>query len=500
MLFQLTRRSMITACIAMVPLACAPAKGDGREAITPRQSTSTEDALQEKRALVELESLYQKAMDAQKRGDHEEAIRHFRAVLEVKNVPARANTIWGSIHYDIACSEARLGRVNDAFLSLDRAAKAGYADVEHAASDTDLESLRSDARFARALTAFRDNEHKLRIYDVMRSDSPDLGWAYLHKFENIDSPYFSELRTKYHLDAVVTGQKTEVDRQLALLSWVHNRWPHTGLSEPSHEDALTILREVEAGKRYRCVEYSVVLTQVLQAMGYPARIVGLQADGVSFGINKGHVVTEAWNNELQKWIILDGQNNGTWRQDGSFLSAAEIRQARHSNSEHLRFVLAPSTWMPVNSEPEQRAEWGRYFEHLSFSFENVQPVGKAKNIEKVDLLYPGERYELLFQGTATKNHVQTPAVEKLYPAMGRVHVSLSAESAGKPQVHLEFTNSMPWFSHYRVRENGKESAANESHFVWRLAPGKNEILISAVNTMRVEGKATSIVVDFIPQE
>lgn len=455
---------------------------------------------QEKRVLAELDALYQKAMNAQKRGSHEEAIQLFHAALEVKNLPAKVGALRSSIHYDIACSEARLGRVNDAVLSLEQAAKAGYADAENAASDADLSSLRSDARFTRTLSAFRDNGRKLRVYDIVHSDSPDLGWAYLHKFESIDSPYFSELRAKYRLDGVIAGLKTEVERQLALLSWVHNRWPHAGLSEPTHEDALTILREVEAGKNYRCVEYSVVSTQVLQAMGYPARVVGLRMDGVSFGVGKGHVVTEVWNNELQKWLLLDGQNNGTWQLDGSFLSAAEIRQARKSNPERLRFVLAPSTWMPAKPEAEQRADWGSYFEHLSFRFENVQPLGPMANLEKVDLLYQGERYELLFQGTVDKNHVQTPTLEKIYPTLGRVHVNLSAEEVGKPHVQLDLTHSMPWFSHYRILENGKERATTESHVLWRLVPGKNEILVSAVNTMRVEGKPTSIALDFIPPE
>ena len=72
-----------------------------------------------------------------------------------------------------------------------------------------------------------------------------------------------------------------------------------------------VLADVDQGKRFRCVEYSVVLAEVFQAMGYPARIVALKKDGMSYGVGKGHVITEAWNDELGKWIAFDGQNNAT---------------------------------------------------------------------------------------------------------------------------------------------------------------------------------------------
>ena len=45
---------------------------------------------------------------------------------------------------------------------------------------------------------------------------------------------------------------------LRLLHWVHMRWQHDGLNEPTRRDALTILREARDGKNFRCVEYAIV--------------------------------------------------------------------------------------------------------------------------------------------------------------------------------------------------------------------------------------------------
>ena len=52
------------------------------------------------------------------------------------------------------------------------------------------------------------------------------------------APSFSELRTKYRLESVTATAKTELEKQLALLSWVHNRWPHAGLSEPGNNQIV----------------------------------------------------------------------------------------------------------------------------------------------------------------------------------------------------------------------------------------------------------------------
>jgi transglutaminase-like putative cysteine protease len=464
------------------------------------ESASTVDAIAaDQRALAELDGFFQKSVDARRRGAPADELRFLQAALAVQHLPPKAGTVRGFIQYQIASAEARLGRVEGAFRSLEQAGVSGYDDAEDAESDPDLLPLHADPRFQRAISAFQRNQLELRVYDVVRFDSPDLGWAHLHEFEDIASPFFDDLRTRYHLDEVVHGRKSETERQLALTAWVHQRWQHSGLSEPSHEDALTILREVAAGKRYRCVEYSVVLAQVLQSMGYPARVVSLGMDGLSFGIGKSHVVTEAWNNELGKWILLDGQNNGTWTLDGALLSAAEVRQVRRSSPERLRFTLGPSSWRPAKPEPEQRADWSRYFEYLTFQLKNVQPGLREGAPEQVDLLYPGARYELLFQGVVRERRVQVADIEKVYPALGRVHMDISATDPGKPELMVQLTNSMPWFSHYRIRQGGKERTSRDPRLAWQLEPGRNELVVHAVNRMKVEGRPSSIALDFFPR-
>jgi len=56
-------------------------------------------------------------------------------------------------HYNLACSLALTGRLDQAFAALDRAVRLGYGDFEHLARDPDLEALRADPRYRKFLRA-----------------------------------------------------------------------------------------------------------------------------------------------------------------------------------------------------------------------------------------------------------------------------------------------------------------------------------------------------------
>ena len=129
------------------------------------------------------------------------------------------------------------------------------------------------------------------------------------------------LRRRYKLDRVVAHAERELDRLIALRSWVHGRWDHHCCNLPRRPDALSILDEAARGQRFRCVEYALVLAQVYRAMGYPARFVRLQ------GERGAHAVTEVFAPELGKWVLMDGQHAAHVSRDGAPLSALELRDA-----------------------------------------------------------------------------------------------------------------------------------------------------------------------------
>jgi hypothetical protein len=60
--------------------------------------------------------------------------------------------------YNLACAEARSGNTDKAFDRLFAAIDAGFDGADHMKSDSDLDSLRKDARFKKAVAQARARE------------------------------------------------------------------------------------------------------------------------------------------------------------------------------------------------------------------------------------------------------------------------------------------------------------------------------------------------------
>jgi hypothetical protein len=148
-------------------------------------------------------------------------------------------------------------------------------------------------------------------------------------YQDLDNaPELLELSAKYRLDSVAARGASEMDQILHLLNWTHNRWKHNGSTEPSELKVLTILEEAASGKRFRCVEFGIVLKSVLAANGFKARTLGLKTrDCETTRIGAGHVLTEVWSEVHQKWFVLDAQFNVVPMLHDLPLNAVEFQRA-----------------------------------------------------------------------------------------------------------------------------------------------------------------------------
>ncbi len=161
--------------------------------------------------------------------------------------------------------------------------------------------------------------------------------AFTFTWSDPDEPYLTRLRTAYHLDAAVAGLRHDYERVRAVSAWVRGRWEHDGDNEPHRSDPLSILREAEQGRRFRCVEYGIVLAGALTALGIPARIVGLKtADCETRPRGAGHVVAETYLRDRRQWVLIDGQWGAIPLAGDRPLNAVEFQRALARAAPGLR--------------------------------------------------------------------------------------------------------------------------------------------------------------------
>lgn len=149
-----------------------------------------------------------------------------------------------------------------------------------------------------------------------------------------NSPDLMTIKELYKLDSIASLGSSEFMRILHLLKWTNSRWEHSGSNEPSKSNTLTILKEAEAGNKFRCVEYGLVLRSVLASNDLQARTLGLKTKDVEVTrYGAGHVLTEVWSTEHNKWFLLDAQFNVVPVLNNIPLNAIEFQSAIVQNKD-----------------------------------------------------------------------------------------------------------------------------------------------------------------------
>lgn len=140
--------------------------------------------------------------------------------------------------------------------------------------------------------------------------------------------FLRQLRVNNDLLGITKNCNSDLEKLAQITDWTSKQWKHSGSNTPGKNDALTILKEAKEGKRFRCVEYGIVLSSALNAIGIKARVLGLKTRMVETTVTgAGHVLTEAFLPDLGKWVVADPQFNAIPTRNGTPLNAVEFQKA-----------------------------------------------------------------------------------------------------------------------------------------------------------------------------
>ncbi|MEM6684996.1 MAG: transglutaminase-like domain-containing protein [Bacteroidota bacterium] len=172
---------------------------------------------------------------------------------------------------------------------------------------------------------------KTNAIKYAQADNPQLSF----KYQEETSSYLEDLQAAYPLNMPTTT--TDMEKVLYVLNWTHSRWKHSGNNSPKKNDAISILQEAEEGGRFPCFAYAIVLRDQLNALGFKARTVYLKtADAKTRKGSPGHVATEVFLDDLQKWVFVDAQFNVMPSLNGVPLNAVEFQQAITTNFDTFK--------------------------------------------------------------------------------------------------------------------------------------------------------------------
>ena len=232
--------------------------------------------------------------------------------------------------------------------------------------------------------------------------------------DSVDSNYYIALSDFVNLDSIINQEIDPTAIAIKLTDYTHNQWKHNGNNTPTKFEGLTILEEAKRGKQFRCVEYSILLTELLNASNIPARQIGLKTKNVETQkTGAGHVAVEYFDEKLQKWIYADAQFNVIAFKDGTPLSSVELQEAIKNDA---KITVSNQSSKHVN----KFKNWiGKYLYYFDTAFDQ-----RVKNEDrfsyngktKLMLVPKGAKEPQKFQiNSEIKNVIYTNSLAEFYP-------------------------------------------------------------------------------------
>ncbi|HMN75273.1 MAG TPA: transglutaminase-like domain-containing protein [Burkholderiaceae bacterium] len=200
-------------------------------------------------------------------------------------------------------------------------------------------------------------------------------------FGDAASPYLTRLRSEFGLDGIVSVASGEGDleRVRRVVHWASGLWEHDGGNVPARNDPLSILREAAEGKRFRCVEFSIVLAGALAALGYRSRTLSLMtADVETREFGAGHVVAEVQLPDCGTWVMLDAE-----------FDAVPLVRQRPSNAVQLADALCfdPDAVEILSMSVKAQADYvgwiEPYLHYFSAALDNRYDVKRETGVVRV---------------------------------------------------------------------------------------------------------------------
>lgn len=250
----------------------------------------------------------------------------------------------------------------------------------------------------------------MTLFDIHNSSGADFS------FPNIPDLYFETIRKQ---NPIALDSLSEIQSIKTIANYAHGLFQHDGNNQAENPDPLWIIEQARQGKKFRCVEYASIATALMWAYNIPARFIGLRTQDVETRESgAGHVVNEIWVPSLQKWIMVDVQENIIFKCKDQLLSCVELLNVLQED-QSLEILSCDNT--KISSEQfDSYIKWIRpylfYFvtrTHLSFPLKTLLGIPD----EQIMLIPIGAPHPNIFQGKIPIYSLYTNNLSDFYPTL-----------------------------------------------------------------------------------
>jgi hypothetical protein len=393
---------------------------------------------------------------------------------------------------------------------------------------------------------------KLGIVATLVHNGQVITPSYTYNYENLNHPELQKFRKKFKLDRIVEGANSEFEIMMRLLHWSYRipvkEYPYSWnsndiavykkaekempelhwdykkedlwewyLLDPGDKGMPQLQWDYEGRRRDATCSFSnLALQGALMSMGYQARFININSEGVS-----GHEVTEVWSNEFNKWIYLDATRDYYYFdfETGLPLNLLEIHDKL---AEKLPLVetwqkpFAPETGAEVVQQikigmregynPVSIEEHGYHIiETMGYFriplrndfYSNPLPIPIAQGFTMWGWDGYLNHYDEKFPRRTEFQHQSNRFVD-FYEPLNQSQIFLS-ETDQRGFLKVEVDTYTPGFMTFLVRINdGKWAEQKNAAWKWKLKAGMNKIEIRVRTSEGVLGPVSCVKVTCNP--
>jgi hypothetical protein len=325
---------------------------------------------------------------------------------------------------------------------------------------------------------------------------------------------------------MVKSSKTELELIGKISDWANKQWGHTQPLPYPAWDANEILDKAEKGDAFWCTFKAALFVQGCNAVGLTARMLGINPFNEA-----AHTVTEVYNNEYRKWMLVDPWINFWFEKNGVPLSALEVHQARFNlDGVFLHFGAngrGTESWdvkagkasalkyanarIPASEDPG-KGLLTMYDDYrvVMRNDHTVHPQSK-ENVFVDGFMVPynsrgGEWWgpqlhwvddftppQITCWNSGEAGDFQWPLNEV------KVDLAMTSPMNSDPVVlQAKFATNTPNFDRYLLEVDGKVIPADGDGLAWTLHKGTNSLKVTSVNALGRKGFPSEFVIEYDP--
>lgn len=315
-------------------------------------------------------------------------------------------------------------------------------------------------------------------------------------FYQPDVPRLREMRKEMELDKVVSCATDELEEMIRLRQWVREQFSRVDYQKKMIQfDALSIWRNPQKNPSKRAAmmsaEYSpchffpLFYSQVMLAMGYTPRVVGIMS------VCEDHGFVEVWSNQYRKWISMDPDLNLHYDLNGIPQNILEVHNARYQSTSKIEVlqVIVEPVFQPEQTV-ENMLEYHKYIKITDLRndwLSNEYFLGHPARSDLATLFWKDER-----EAEAWRIFPETSNADDMYWTLNQAEIHVQPEETDQNTLGLVFKTVTPNFSYFVVHITGKVFKEKSSTYAWQLQEGKNELVVYPVNSFGVKGISSRI--------